>query len=539
MLNPDTGRNTTWHRLLRGIADLRWEGLLRVRHLRYTGLWLEAIGIAAIAASGIGLTLAVLCFPYFLLAAAVLEEDWAIREWRARAHEDWPYSDSRQPIMFQWRLVGIAFAASSIVALVVGFWTRELEIIKPDPQTAQTLLLSIAGAQLTFLLFVISGLLIGLQFLSTNYSWTVVDRLLRHYWLVALSGCLLVLSALADVFLVGNTGPILGHERWAATVVELSLSAALAAAALLILSVSSLRRMLAPDGIVRTLLGGLRSNWLQVRETRTGDVRLVVTDNGPIIAAMSVLQRLIAEGNILSFPPCFANLSRSLLRIWPAGDNPQWVKGYGGINPPDGTPETWPDTKSIAATRGIDAYMAFLLRPLMRSALSAGDPEFGEAIFGLARDLYDRGHPYAFGNRTSSLISGEEPGEAILRDIVKESIRLKMPSIAARALTTMMFACERLLPALPPRSATSFEKDRDDSVTEYTEEERLLQRAADEKHQVILWNYLNYLVASLDCCKSWRVAPRVDAILRRQSRSGMVVLALKPEVLQFPAIEVG
>ncbi len=38
-------------------------------------------------------------------------------------------------------------------------------------------------------------------------------------------------------------------------------------------------------------------------------------------------------------------------------------------------------------------------------------------------------------------------------------------------------------------------------------------------------------VASLDCCKSWRVAPRVDAILRRQSRSGMVVLALKPEAL--------
>jgi len=128
----------------------------------------------------------------------------------------------------------------------------------------------------------------------------------------------------------------------------------------------------------------------------------------------------------------------------------------------------------------------------MRSALSAEDPEFGEAIFGLARDLYDRGHPYAFGNRTSSVISGESPGEAILRDIVKESIRLRTPSIAGRALTTMMFACERLLPALPPRSATSFEKDRADGMEEYTEEEGLLRRSADEKHQVILWNYLNY-----------------------------------------------
>ena len=38
-------------------------------------------------------------------------------------------------------------------------------------------------------------------------------------------------------------------------------------------------------------------------------------------------------------------------------------------------------------------------------------------------------------------------------------------------------------------------------------------------------------IASPECCKSWRVAPAVDAILRRQGYFRPIDLALDPEAL--------
>jgi len=43
--------------------------------------------------------------------------------------------------------------------------------------------------------------------------------------------------------------------------------------------------------------------------------------------------------------------------------------------------------------------------------------------------------------------------------------------------------------------------------------------------------FLPIAIASPECCKSWRVAPAVDAILRRQGYFRPIDLALDPEAL--------
>jgi protein-S-isoprenylcysteine O-methyltransferase Ste14 len=262
----ETGPNPVGRLLYVILPGLRWDRPLNVRHLRYAGLWAEGLGLAIVLGAPGSICTAAIGLPIMLLAAIGLEEDLDTRR----------YPPNRRmyvgnPALVTPRLALAVLGVAAIVFVSVGAMTRETGVFNSDADTAQTLLLSLAGAQLTFLLFVLSALAIGVQFLSTAYSWRAVQRVLVQAWPVAAACCAVFASALADVVVVSNGPDILADPRWIGAAVDGAFLLAGVVGSSLLVAVLTIRGALTAEGILARLLRSLTDGWIKAIRTEWVD----------------------------------------------------------------------------------------------------------------------------------------------------------------------------------------------------------------------------------------------------------------------------
>ncbi len=499
MLNPEINGNRLWDRVHRELSRLRSEGPLRVRHQRYTGLWLEAVGLSLCVGSLITIGLAAFAMPVIIIAAATLEEHSAITKWRARTQQDWPYEDMRKPIFFRWQLLPWIISLPLVIGIIVGIATREIELLYADAETAQTVLLGLGGGQLVFLTFILSSVLVGVQFLASSYSWRAAEVILRRPLLFAACAFVL-LSAFVNLSLVVRSEDFIEGAPGIAihsTAFDLAAFATLLSSVTLVLALLRLGPMFTAEALMFAVLSRLRLAWVTSIQKDWRRLR-VIPASDPFLPAVDILHKLLQRGDATGFRLCMAQLRDLLQQVWPVGDSPLSIAGHGMPGQPrEDSAGTWPAGERIEQARSVDNYLWWRLRSLIRAAAEYHDPEFLEIVFDMFKELYQQCHPYVIGDETPFWLPSDVPmGERLLREVTAAATRGSKGEIAGWSSGAAAFACQRLVKALPPLSETSFLDRLDEEPPRLTKEEQEARRKADNKLDVVRSGYTTYFKRS-------------------------------------------
>lgn len=442
------------------VSREQWQGSLSIRHQRYLGLLLEISGLCLISLSPIGLAIA-LVTPLIIVSSAQSEEDFAISRWLSHGNDFWPYQRMTDPLLLRLEAFKWILPAPILVALATGFATRELQVFSADVDTAQTLLLAFAGAQGTALIFVLSALIVGMQLMGESYSWRVVRPVLLSRLSLLLTYGGVLFSILVDVAIVARSGEWLtGDDTRAALVDEAGLLAFVATSALFIAALSISSNFNA-ELAMAVLLRRIRPGRLESAAANWSSSHFYTSNyDDPLVAVVDLLDGSIRRGDVSGFKGCVARLAAWFEKVWPRGESPRSIRGWGEPGQPRADAAMiWPESRETQLATAMDSYVCHHMMGVIRRAAHEQNPDFIDGIYRLVATMYDRAHPYIDAEHYAHRFQLDVKGERLIREVIENCVRFKKIDPGRSAIHAVCSAGERLIRALPAFEETGLAED--------------------------------------------------------------------------------
>jgi protein-S-isoprenylcysteine O-methyltransferase Ste14 len=457
---------------------LRWEYVswiwqaLPMRHPRYLGLIAEAAGLAGILGSGLGVATA-----GFILIPAIL---LSVRLEERRVLADYPRSgleyDQRESAVLRPPLSVAAclLLVPGFLYLAVAFSTRELVLFHSSQETAQVLLLSMAGAQGTWAILALSLSLVLMQIIASNYSANLAQMAALR-WPFVIGLALLGSSILYDVIVVARIDDWVGlHRARGEELVDAAFLLCVVSLAGVALAAFESTRQVTTERIMRRLLQRFDARWLQ-RVTnewpsRVGQWQVDIDD--PMRGVETVLRSHMNSGDLGSTRIVLLGLREALdTAIRPQRrDNPKlWVSLDAYLSSYTGS--------LVAATAkqvdeaGIQQWMSFV-RLMMEDA--------SMDVASLKRDTF-------------YLSEDSPPGEFLLRRIISAAVSNAHVGVAGQGIWAVTARAEKLIGILPADADLLVYGGQLGSLRDLSKEEEERRRENDYLIEALEQRYLSYL----------------------------------------------